>query len=314
VYGNLPLLFTPECWNGILPHPCQHPQAFDKVAMTACQVCGFSNPEVCPYVGYAFQKGMCGAAPYKKEEPPMTLDCGTPLYWGWDKVTTFSQLKPGWQGTCILGSHRNRLSCVSQNAPKQKKNSDSTIQIRIGEPTSCTQFDLAACLWGRKQELLYRCNGMEGVLCYRLGSKWGPQSRSPPLLAPRGVTTRHRTTVPALASYTTLKAPVKGARYQQANPFSYHGEDTCTPCITKAHIGRRVINTLVYHTQAPLGYEQINQSYQVNGTMYMLCHQEGQIICYHPETIIKVNISVWAGIEFESEAEPYVETAYETSH
>ncbi|KAG8147727.1 hypothetical protein E2320_022679, partial [Naja naja] len=146
-----PLMFTPECWNGILLHPCQHPQAFDKIAMTACQVYGFANPEVCSYVGYAFRK---------------------------------------------------------------------------------------------------------------------------------------------------------------VNPQE---DDTCTSCITKAQVGKRVINTLVYHTQAPVGCERVNQSCQVNGTMYMLCHQKGQIICYQPETVIKINISVWAGIEFESEDKPYVETGYESS-
>ncbi|KAG8132940.1 hypothetical protein E2320_010772, partial [Naja naja] len=187
----------------------------ERGILQLAEVRGFANPEVCTYVGYAFWKGMCATAPYKKGDPPVTLDSGTPLYWGWDKVTAISQLRLGWLGTCILRDQSIRLSRVSQNAHKKRKpiwrtraigsctfslsETDSTIQIRIGEPASCTHFDLAACLWGRKQELLYRCNGTEGILCYRLGNNQGSPSRAPPpLLAPRGGLPITRAITPAL--------------------------------------------------------------------------------------------------------------------
>ncbi|XP_058030884.1 uncharacterized protein LOC131194178 [Ahaetulla prasina] len=45
--GPPPLTFTPECWTGTLPHPCQHPRVFDKIATEACRVRRPINPEAC---------------------------------------------------------------------------------------------------------------------------------------------------------------------------------------------------------------------------------------------------------------------------
>ncbi|XP_039196483.1 MLV-related proviral Env polyprotein-like [Crotalus tigris] len=97
-----PIGFSPECWNGILPHPCQFPLVFDRIVKEAFLTRQPVNPEACQYAGYILRKGICVRAPYKKPHPPVTLECGPPLFWGWEQVTLVSQLKMGWKGTCIV--------------------------------------------------------------------------------------------------------------------------------------------------------------------------------------------------------------------
>ncbi|XP_060537872.1 endogenous retrovirus group 3 member 1 Env polyprotein-like [Pantherophis guttatus] len=304
--GTPPIAFTPDCWNGVLPHPCTTPRIFDKIAMIACQARDYSNPKACQYVGYVLRKGICVTAPFKGGSSSLTLDCGPPRYWGWERVLSPTQLKPGWQGTCILkiepfefGATRTRqgkgkmrkargledhvgrgpcVPCLSEDG--------TAIRMRSGIPNSCEWFDLTTCVFGSDRPMVvYRCNGTEGVLCY------DPRRRGMSLeeaLKNRGkrITT---TLTPALhtrsaSPSTTAMVPVIASPVvKPRGTIKTIDKEQCNPCIKTTIQGTLISKTLVYHTYKPDGCTPYTPpTCQVKTTVYHMCVLNGKVQCYNP--------------------------------